>query len=89
MPKSSQRGLPEKLDARQMRAWEMLSSNRCDIRRFNADEDSYLVRSQSTTGYYEVRRLKDSTWVCECPDYANRKIPCKHIFAVRFKTQRN
>ncbi len=88
--KGEQRGLPEKLDARKMRAWDILSSKRCDIRRFRKDEeDSYLVKSQSTTGYYEVRKLKDSTWVCECPDYKNRRIPCKHIYAVRFKLERN
>jgi hypothetical protein len=70
-----------------MRAWEMLSSKSCDIRPFQQDGrySSYLVRSQSTTGYYEVRKLADSSWVCECPDFANRKLPCKHIYAVKFQ----
>jgi hypothetical protein len=89
------RGLSEKMDARQLRAWQMLTSKNFDIRRFrDADDDNeeeeeenYLVKSQSTTGYYEVRKLKDSSWACECPDFANRRIPCKHIYAVKYKSE--
>ncbi|RLI77230.1 hypothetical protein DRP04_11720, partial [Archaeoglobales archaeon] len=27
---------------------------------------------------------KDGKWTCNCPDYSERKKPCKHIYAVNF-----
>jgi len=72
-----------KMDKRQLRAWEMISS-KCDIRRL--DSDSYLVRSQTKGNFYHVRNADGSGWTCECPDYANRKVDCKHIYAVKFSS---
>ena len=72
-------GTQLKLDTRQLRALEMVSGN-CEIKKIGFG--SYLVKSQSTGSYYNVRASK-SKWTCECKDYANRKVWCKHIYAVR------
>ncbi len=69
-----------KLETRQVRAWEMLSSGN-EIERIN--EDAYRVKSQSGNGSYLVAR-QGSDWSCECLDYANRQVACKHIYAVYF-----
>jgi len=74
------RNLAVKLEARQIRAWEMLS-NGCEIKRLS--ENAYRVKSQSGKGYYLVNR-QDADWSCQCPDYANRQVACKHIYAVYF-----
>ena len=43
--------------------------------------NKWIVPSQSTTKAYEViLRLDKST--CNCPDYEERQMKCKHIFAV-------
>jgi len=72
--------LAVKLEARQVRAWEMLSNGN-EIKRLN--ENAYRVKSQSGNGFYLVTR-QGADWACECPDYANRQIACKHIYAVYF-----
>lgn len=74
------RNLAVKLEARQIRAWEMLS-NGCEIKRLS--ENAYLVKSQSGNGFYLVT-CQDSDWSCECSDYVNRQVACKHIYAVYF-----
>jgi putative transposase len=68
------------MEARQVRAWEMLSNGN-EIKRLN--ENVYRVKSQSGNGYYLVSK-QGADWACECPDYANRQIACKHIYAVYF-----
>jgi transposase-like protein/DNA-directed RNA polymerase subunit M/transcription elongation factor TFIIS len=68
------------LEARQMRAWEMLSSG-TEIKRLN--ENVYLVKSQCGNGFYEVKREGDD-WTCKCPDFVNRQVACKHIYATFF-----
>jgi len=68
------------LEARQIRAWEMLS-NGTEIKRLN--ENAYRVKSQSGNGYYLVTK-QDENWSCECPDAVHRKIACKHIYATFF-----
>ncbi len=72
--------LAVKLEARQVRAWEMLSNGN-EIKRI--DENTYQVKSQSGNGYYAVTRQGED-WACECPDYANRELACKHIYVVYF-----
>jgi putative transposase len=72
--------LAVKLEARQVRAWEMLSNGN-EIKRLN--ENAYRVKSQSGNGFYLVAR-EGSDWTCECPDFVNRQIACKHIYAVYF-----
>jgi len=46
-------------------------------------EDSYLVKSQSGIGEYEVLCMSIG-WMCQCPDYMFRGVKCKHIWAVEF-----
>jgi len=47
------------------------------------DENTFTVPSQNGNGLYRVTKL-DSGWACTCPDHVNRKVDCKHIYAVRF-----
>jgi transposase-like protein/DNA-directed RNA polymerase subunit M/transcription elongation factor TFIIS len=68
------------LEARQIRAWEMLS-NGTEIKRLN--EDAYRVKSQSGNGYYLVSKQGED-WTCECPDFTHRQVACKHIYATYF-----
>lgn len=68
------------LEARQIRAWEMLS-NGTEIKRLN--ENAYRVKSQSGNGHYLVTRMGED-WACECPDFLNRQVACKHIYATFF-----
>ena len=42
------------------------------------ENNSYLVRSQSGNGAYNVSKV-DGEWVCECPDHVYRRVKCKHI----------
>ena len=42
------------------------------------DAETYTVKSQSGNGWYGVSKEKGE-WKCECPDYLNRGIVCKHI----------
>src|SRR3989338_2535542 len=46
------------------------------------NEQTYLVPSQSTDKKYKVQHA--DLWTCECPDFQNRKEPCKHIHAIKF-----
>lgn len=69
-----------KLEARQLRAWEMLSNGN-EIKRMN--ENVYRVKSQSGNGFYNVIN-QDGNWSCDCPDYTNRQLACKHIYCTFF-----
>jgi putative transposase len=72
--------LAVKLESRQIRAWEMLSNGN-EIKRIN--ENAYRVKSQSGNGSYLVLR-EGLDWTCECPDFVNRQVPCKHIYCCFF-----
>lgn len=74
------RELAVKLEARQVRAWEMLSNGN-EIKRIN--ENAYRVKSQSGNGFYLVEKQGED-WSCKCPDFENRQLACKHIYAVYF-----
>jgi transposase-like protein/DNA-directed RNA polymerase subunit M/transcription elongation factor TFIIS len=74
------RGLAVTLEARQVRAWEMLSNGN-EIKRIN--ENAYRVKSQSGNGSYLVLR-EGMDWTCECPDFVNRQVACKHIYCCFF-----
>src|SRR2546426_2763620 len=43
----------------------------------------WRVPSQSFIGTYSVRATAEGH-ACSCPDFAERQLPCKHIFAVQF-----
>lgn len=47
------------------------------------DETSYIVKSQSGKGEYNVV-LGEFGWICPCPDAMFRGVKCKHIFGVEF-----
>jgi len=46
-------------------------------------KDQFAVKSEKTNDWYTVK-WKEEKWICTCPDYAKRKKPCKHIYAVNF-----
>lgn len=68
------------LEARQIRAWEMLSDGN-EIKRLS--ENAYRVKSQSGNGFYLVSKQGED-WTCECPDFVHRQLACKHIYATYF-----
>jgi transposase-like protein len=47
------------------------------------DSNTYKVKSQSGNGWYQVAK-QGSEWKCECPDFVNRGVTCKHVFAVSY-----
>lgn len=49
----------------------------------------YQVPSQSGNGNYVVGRTWHGDTYCTCPDYSERRLPCKHIFAVQFQVARD
>ena len=51
------------------------------IKRLNAS--TYKVQSQSGNGWYSVLKGPEA-WACDCPDFQNRHVKCKHIYAVEF-----
>src|SRR5438093_4596361 len=67
-------------DLREVRGRE-ISEKRTAIRRVNAFK--YEVKSQSGNGLYDVV-ANESGWLCSCPDFKNRSVKCKHIWAVEF-----
>jgi len=73
----------EKLNsAREFRGLAILSTG--DAITQNA-KNSWTVRSQTGVGEYEVRLMGDRrTYRCTCPDFQNRQLDCKHIFALKF-----
>ena len=50
------------------------------------DENSYVVRSQSSKGEYQVIS-GELGWLCSCPDHLYRGQKCKHIWAVHFSIE--
>jgi len=44
---------------------------------------TYKVKSQSGKGVYSVLKVGEE-WKCECADFMNRGVVCKHIYAVTF-----
>lgn len=70
----------DNMDNRQIRGYAIISKG---------DEpkqislDSYLIPSQSSKKKYIVKN-RGYSWICECPDFANRKRECKHIHAIKF-----
>jgi len=49
----------------------------------NAD-GTFGVPSQTGHGLYSVQSIREM-WTCTCPDFQNRHVVCKHIYAVQFK----
>jgi transposase-like protein len=75
------------LDARQQRGMALAADKAALIHR-DARNHLWLVPSQTAEG--ETYRVKEPStkrnthWRCTCPDFTNRGLACKHIWAVRF-----
>jgi len=65
------------MEPRQQRGLEI--ANRCYIGQQNG---FWLVPSQSRQGRYRVADGEKPT--CNCPDFEERGVKCKHIFAVEY-----
>ena len=52
------------------------------VKRIN--QDYWTVKSQFGDNEYTVAKRGPKFWMCSCPDYRNREMDCKHIFAVKF-----
>ncbi|MBI5391309.1 IS1/IS6 family transposase [Candidatus Woesearchaeota archaeon] len=46
------------------------------------DAKTFSIASQNGNGEYNI--IVGKKWLCSCPDFAGRKMDCKHIHAVRF-----
>jgi len=69
------------MDARQQRG--IVIATTCKIQRYVAD---YLVPSQSVPGgHYQVDPTLPK---CNCKDFQDRSLPCKHVFAVLHTIER-
>lgn len=74
-----------KLDTRQIKAFEIVSDSGHIM---DLGDGEYSVKSQSGNKNYHVKN-EWSAWSCDCPDYSNRKISCKHIYAAKlFRARR-
>src|SRR6266852_2347450 len=58
----------------------------CEKREIAENADgTFGVPSQTGNGnIYRVESVHE-LWTCSCPDFENRHIACKHIYAVQFK----
>ena len=66
------------MDARQERGFQIAAAAE-----LTKTDKGYLVPSQTGKGLYLVNGT-----ACTCPDYAERKQPCKHVYAVEYVIQR-
>lgn len=79
------------MDAREARALEIAAT--LPIRQI---ENEWIVPSQAGRGTYRVRKPTHLRYVpgarsdlaCNCPDYEERQMPCKHVMAVEFTIRR-
>ena len=75
--------LPPTLPSREVRALEMLRTGKRVAETSALGE--YVVASQSGNGLYRVRTVAPfgPAESCDCPDFIERRAPCKHIYLVR------
>lgn len=69
------------MDARQERGLQIAA-----LSNISKTDKGFLVPSQSHKGLCLVNM--DGEPVCTCPDFEERRLPCKHIYAVEFTIQR-
>lgn len=67
-------------DRRKLRGLQIANASN-QVKRI--DNYTYLVKSQSGNGEYEVIKT-ELGWMCSCPDHIYRHVKCKHIWAVEF-----
>jgi hypothetical protein len=72
--------LPPKMATREVRALEMLQAG-VRVAGILGSPGEYVVPSQSGKGLYRVRvgDHPGTTDTCTCPDFEERRAPCKHI----------
>ncbi len=75
--------LPPSMPTREVRALEMLQAGKRIAETSTPGE--YVVASQSGNGFYRVRTVAPFGPVesCDCPDFIERRAPCKHIYLIR------
>lgn len=71
------------MDERQARALHIAATTRLAAR----GDGNWKVPSQKGTGTYLVAITGDD-WRCNCPDWEERRQPCKHILAVQITARR-
>jgi transposase len=69
---------------RELRALKMLRGD-ARVAKVLGSHGEYVVPSQSGSGFYRVRVGEDPSVseTCTCPDFEERRAPCKHIYLVR------
>ena len=67
------------MEERQIRGLAILAKGDNPI---SVKENEWIIPSQSSNRKYKVQHA--DIWSCECPDFQNRRIECKHIHAIRF-----
>jgi transposase len=73
-------GTETKTDYRQARGLALAKGKGARVRQLAGD--TYLVPSASAAGATYVVDM--ATGTCTCPDYEERRLPCKHQWAVRY-----
>src|SRR5690242_9297116 len=68
------------MDVREERGKQIAET--CKIRQ--TGETGWLVPSQSSAVRYFVDLANVDKPVCTCPDFEERQLPCKHIYAVAY-----
>lgn len=63
------------MDNRKAKGYEIAKKKQVETVR-----DGWLVKSQSTDGFYKV----SETFMCDCPDSELHNATCKHAYAVRY-----
>src|SRR5580704_6172351 len=67
------------LDMRPQRALQIAQKQGVTL----VSENTFRVKSQSSDKLYLVSKAGED-WTCECPDFIERRTPCKHIYACSF-----
>lgn len=65
-------------DLRELRSIDLMTEHPGAVERL--DDLTFRVRSSSGRGFYRVQR-KEGIWTCECGDWEDRHLPCKHMLA--------
>jgi transposase len=68
------------MDAREERGKQIAEAGKV----FKRKQTEWLVPSQSSNGSYLVNVANADDPVCTCPDFEERQMPCKHIYAVAY-----
>src|SRR5712691_5566316 len=70
------------VDLRELKALEIAARSRITF-----DGSAWVVPSQTGSGRYRVAIGSQPS--CECEDFQNRRLPCKHVIAARLVHERD